>query len=164
MLSTGRCLRVLRHPRAAATTRPGDAPFSGLDPRGAPRVCHPVRGDDICREGRYSSAAMPSFNHRLAICLVVALLGSSCVIVPDQRHYAGGVVMVAPPPPREEVIGEPPVPGYVWLSGYWSWVGDRHEWVPGRWSAPRVGRHWVAHQWVRQGDGWRLKPGHWERG
>ena len=99
----------------------------------------------------------------LTSCLLTGLL-SGCVIVPDQRHYAGGVVMVPPPPPRDEVIGPEPEPGYVWLSGYWSWTGDRHVWVPGHWSAPRPGRHWVAHQWVRQGDGWRMKPGHWERG
>jgi len=107
---------------------------------------------------------MSSLKLRLACYLSLALVLSACVIVPDQRHYADGVVMVAPPPPREEVSGVPPVSGYVWLSGYWAWVGDRHEWVPGHWQAPRPGKHWVAHQWVRQGDGWRMKPGHWERG
>jgi hypothetical protein len=86
------------------------------------------------------------------------------VVVPDQRHYAGGVVMVAPPEPRVEVYGVAPAPDYVWLGGYWNWVGGRHEWVAGRWSPPNPGHHWVAHQWVRQGDGWRMKPGHWERG
>lgn len=96
------------------------------------------------------------------LCLVAAVLGG-CVM-PDQSHMAGGVVMVAPPPPREEVIGLAPVPGYVWLAGYWGWVGDRHEWMPGHWVPPRPGRHWVAPQWVRQGDGWRMRPGHWERG
>ncbi len=95
--------------------------------------------------------------------LVVAASLADCVIVPDQRHYADGVVLVAPPPPREEVAGAPPSEGFVWLPGYWNWVGDRHEWVAGRWAAPRPGRHWVAHRWVRQGDGWRLHPGHWER-
>ena len=96
------------------------------------------------------------------IALAVWLCG--CVVVPDQRHTAGGIVMVAPPPPQVEVVGEPPVPDYVWIGGYWGWVGDRHEWVPGHWVAPRHGRHWVVHQWTRQGDGWRLRPGHWERG
>jgi hypothetical protein len=94
--------------------------------------------------------------------LAAALAG--CVVAPDQRHDPGGVVMVAPPPPREEVIGVPPAPGEVWLQGYWGWVGDRHEWIPGRWAAPRPGMHWVGYKWVRQGDGWRLKEGHWERG
>lgn len=97
------------------------------------------------------------------LCLVVAAIPAGCVIVPDQRHYADGVVLVAPPPPREEVVGVPPTPGFVWLPGYWNWVGNRHEWVEGHWAAPRPGHHWVAHRWVRQGDGWRLRPGHWER-
>lgn len=94
--------------------------------------------------------------------LTAALAG--CVIVPDQRHYAGGIVMVAPPPPRVEVYDVPPTPGFVWIGGYWNWVGDRHEWVAGHWQAPRPGRHWVAHQWVRKGDGWHMQRGHWERG
>jgi hypothetical protein len=96
-----------------------------------------------------------------ALLLGTALMG--CV-VPDQRHYAGGVVLVAPPPPRAEVMGEPPSPGMVWLDGYWDWVGDRYVWTAGHWEGRRPGHHWVAHQWVRQGDGWRMKPGHWERG
>ena len=67
-----------------------------------------------------------------AWCFLMTLAG--CVVVPDQRHYADGVVMVAPPPPRVEVIGKPPSPGYVWMDGYWNWVGGRHEWVPGHWA------------------------------
>jgi hypothetical protein len=94
----------------------------------------------------------------------LGLCASGCAIEPDQRHYADGVVMVAPPPPEVETIGVPPQPGYVWIGGYWNWVGTRHEWVAGHWSAPRPGRHWVAYEWVRQGDGWKLHPGHWERG
>jgi hypothetical protein len=107
---------------------------------------------------------MSSLIRRLASCLSLAVALAGCVIVPDQRHYVGGVVMVAPPAPREEIVGVAPAPGYVWMGGYWGWVGDRHEWVPGHWAPPRAGRHWVGHQWVRQGDGWRMRPGHWERG
>jgi hypothetical protein len=107
---------------------------------------------------------MPSCLTRFIFCWLMAGALAGCAVEPDQRHDPGGVVMVAPPPPREEVIGVPPVPGDVWLRGYWGWVGNRHEWVPGRWAAPRPGMHWVAHQWVRQGDGWRMKEGHWERG
>jgi hypothetical protein len=99
----------------------------------------------------------------LACALMLPVL-AACVVVPDQRHYADGVVMVAPPAPRVEVIGTAPSPGYVWMPGYWNWVGDRHVWVAGRWSPPKSGHHWVADQWVRQGDGWRMKSGHWERG
>jgi hypothetical protein len=102
----------------------------------------------------------------LAAGVVAATIATTLLtgcIVPDQRHYVAGVVLVAPPAPREEIIGAPPQPGYVWLAGYWDWVGTRHEWVAGHWEAPRPGREWVPHQWVRQGDGWTLKPGHWQR-
>jgi hypothetical protein len=60
---------------------------------------------------------------------------SSCAVAPDQRHYADGLVLVAPPAPQVEVIGTPPQAGYLW----------------------------VAYEWVRQGDGWRLRRGHWQR-
>jgi hypothetical protein len=96
--------------------------------------------------------------------LVIALALPACVVVPDQGHYVGGVVMVAPPPVRVEVAGPPPYPGYFWVGGYWNWVGGRHVWVAGRWAPGRHGYHWVDHAWVRAGDGWRMRPGHWERG
>jgi hypothetical protein len=104
------------------------------------------------------------FNTGLAMSFVLSAALVGCVVVPDQRHDAGGVVMVAPPTPSVEVIGVPPSPGYVWFPGYWNWVGGRYEWVAGSWHAPRPGYHWVGHVWVRQGDGWRMRPGHWERG
>jgi hypothetical protein len=99
----------------------------------------------------------------LFACLVLSV-SAGCAIPPDQRHYVDGVVMVPPPPPQVEVIGPAPHAGYVWIGGYWNWTGGRHEWIDGHWVAPRPGHHWVAYEWVRQGDGWRLKPGHWERG
>jgi hypothetical protein len=100
----------------------------------------------------------------LALALIVSTAIPGCVVVPDQRHYADGVVMVAPPTPRDEAIGAAPSADYVWITGYWNWVGGRYDWVSGRWALGRTGYHWVAHQWVRQGDGWRLKTGRWERG
>jgi hypothetical protein len=100
--------------------------------------------------------------HVFTLWLSLTLCG--CVVVPDQGHYPGGIVMVAPPPPREEVIGVAPSTGDVWCAGYWNWVGGRYEWVAGRWAPGRPGYHWVDHQWVRQGDGWRMKAGHWTRG
>ena len=99
----------------------------------------------------------------LSVLLTLGLALSGCAVPPDQGHTVDGIVMVAPPPPRVEVILAPPEAGSVWIGGYWNWVGGRHEWVPGHWSAPRPGHHWVAYEWVRQGDGWRLRPGHWER-
>jgi hypothetical protein len=95
------------------------------------------------------------------VVLAAALLGA-CVVRPGP--YGGAYVSVAPPPVRVEVVGEPPVPGYLWIGGYWGWVGDRHEWIPGRWEAPRPGYRYVPHAWVHEAPGWRLEPGRWERG
>ncbi len=103
------------------------------------------------------------FKTTVACVLFMSAVLPGCVVVPDQRHYAGGVVLLAPPAPRVEIVGAAPTPGYVWVGGYWAWVNGRHEWVAGRWSAPRPGRHWVPHEWVRQGDGWYLRGGRWER-
>ena len=96
----------------------------------------------------------------LALACGAALVG--CVVVPAEP-YRGGVVMVAPPAPQVEVVGVAPVPGYIWIGGYWNWVGNRHGWVGGRWEAPRPGYHWAPHEWRRDGPGWRHFPGRWER-
>jgi hypothetical protein len=117
----------------------------------------PVKLEEIMNQRKSAIAACIS-----GLMLSVALPG--CVVVPDQGHHAGGVVMVAPPAPRVEVIGTAPYSGYVWVGGYWNWVGGRHVWVAGHWAAGRHGYHWVDHSWVRAGDGWRMRPGHWERG
>jgi hypothetical protein len=86
--------------------------------------------------------------------------GSVAVPVPV---VSVGFVAVAPPPPQVEVIGVAPQPGFVWIGGYWNWVGGRHVWVGGHWAAGRPGYHWVPHTWVRAGGGWRLHEGHWAR-
>ena len=62
-----------------------------------------------------------------AIVLLAGTLLGGCVVAPAPGYY-GGVVAVAPPPPQVEVIGVAPTPGYVWIGGYWNWVGGRHVW------------------------------------
>jgi hypothetical protein len=89
---------------------------------------------------------------------------SGCVVTPVQPRFVGEVVTVAPPAAQVEVFGAPPVPGYVWIGGYWNWVGGRHVWVSGRWEAPRPGYYWEPHVWVHTGAGWHLREGHWARG
>ena len=99
--------------------------------------------------------------------LLVSAVLSGCVVAPanpyGEAYGSGAVVAVAPPEAQVEVVGVPPVAGYVWLGGYWNWVGGRHVWVGGHWSAPRPGYHWVPHTWVREGGGWRMHEGHWTR-
>jgi len=98
-----------------------------------------------------------------AAALALSLVIGSAVMHPAEAAW-GGVVVIAPPAPVVETIGVAPAPGYVWLGGYWDWVGGRHVWVPGHWAAPRPGYHWEAHRWVHGPDGYRLHPGHWVRG
>lgn len=102
--------------------------------------------------------------------LLTALAGATilvggCAVVPvDDPYYDAPVVRVAPPPPQYEYVGTPPVIGYIWIGGYWNWIGTRHVWVPGRWEAPRPGYHWAPHRWERHDDHWRPYGGRWERG
>lgn len=98
----------------------------------------------------------------IATALLLGFIASGCIVAPVQPYYPGEAVAVAPPPPREEVIGVAPAAGYIWIGGYWGWVGGRHEWVGGHWEAPRAGYRWVPHQWVHEERGWRQHPGHWE--
>lgn len=95
----------------------------------------------------------------LALC--AALLG--CVVEPARGHYVAGVVVAEPPAPIVEEYGVAPKPGYVWLGGYWNWVGGRHVWVGGRWDRPHPGYRWEPNRWERVPGGWRLHEGRWTR-
>jgi hypothetical protein len=99
----------------------------------------------------------------LAASALIAVTLGGCVVAPMPGPYYGGRVMVAPPAAQVEYYGTAPAPGYIWLGGYWNWVGGRHEWVGGHWAAPRPGYRWEPHRWEREGNGWRMRPGHWER-
>jgi hypothetical protein len=101
---------------------------------------------------------------RIALALALTSLLGACVVIPAPRHYGGGgeVVTVAPPAPQGEVVGVAPGPGFIWIGGFWNWIGGRHVWVGGHWESHRPGHRWVPHQWHRDGPGWRLAPGHWE--
>ncbi len=105
-----------------------------------------------------------------------AALLAGCVIAPPrpypvaygypQQTYGDpyeGVVGVAPPPQQREVVGVAPAYGYIWIGGFWNWVGGRHVWAGGRWEAPRPGYRWAPHRWEPVANGWRQRPGHWER-
>lgn len=88
---------------------------------------------------------------------------TACTVTPLQPRFVGEVVVAAPPPAQVEVMGVAPVPGAVWISGYWNWVGGRHVWTAGRWEAARPGYYWEPHVWVHTGNGWHLRDGRWVR-
>ena len=99
----------------------------------------------------------------LAVAAILVSLLSGCVVVPADPYYVGAPVAVAPPPPRVEVIGVPPVAGYIWINGYWDWDNGQHVWRPGQWEAPRRGHRWVPHRWEQDGSHWRSYRGYWEK-
>ncbi len=110
----------------------------------------------------------------VALAAAAGLLATGCVVVParggyyggapaDGGYYSGGPVAVAPPPLQTDVITVAPGPAYIWIGGFWNWVGGRHVWVGGHWAPHRPGHHWVPHQWQREGGGWRAAPGRWQR-
>ena len=72
------------------------------------------------------------------------------------------IVEDAPPPPVHEVIVASPGHGYVWVDGYWGWIGGRREWVRGHWERPPH-RHavWVSPRWEHRGHGYVYIGGYW---
>ena len=86
-----------------------------------------------------------TFPSRLwSLMLAGSLALGGCAVVPvdeygyyedDYGYYERDTVIVTPPP-RVEYRGLPPVSSYIWIDGYWNWVGHRHDWVPGYWAPP----------------------------
>jgi hypothetical protein len=77
----------------------------------------------------------------------------------DGLQYDG---VYAPAPPQVPGYGyvRPPMPGpdYVWIDGYWNFLGGRYVWVSGYWTLPPyIGGYWVRPRWA----GGRFFAGHW---
>ncbi len=65
-----------------------------------------------------------------------------------------------PPPPRSETV-PPARTGFVWAPGYWSWDGNQHVWVEGRWLETRVNAKWEPEHWEQVDGRWHFVPGQW---
>jgi hypothetical protein len=107
---------------------------------------------------------------RLALAAAVVSL-AGCIVAPLPPHR---VIGVAPPDDPVEVVPPPPVVGYIWIGGFWNWIGGRHVWTRGHWAPPRPGYRWERHRWEPisgdrgdRGDrgerGYRERGGRWER-
>lgn len=123
----------------------------------------------------------PAFNFKYLGCLLMSLGLSACVVAPQPvaRSYPRYpsypsypaypaypapqpvVVIPPPPPPRVEYPGVAPVYGSIWIGGFWTWAGNRHQWTPGHWEAPRPGYRWEPHRWDRDGERWHENHGRW---
>ena len=86
-----------------------------------------------------------TFSSRLwSLMFAGSLALGGCAVVPvdeygyyddDYGYYERDTVIVTPPP-RVEYRGLPPAASYIWIDGYWNWVGHRHDWVSGYWAPP----------------------------
>ena len=99
--------------------------------------------------------------------LTGAVLATGCysrrVYVQERGPVVREVVVTeAPPAPRVEVIGVPPSPQHVWISGHWAWEGRHYSWVNGYWELrPRQYASYVPGHWERSGRNWVYVEGHW---
>jgi len=97
---------------------------------------------------------------KLSKTLVALFIGAGMTL----STAVGAEVFVRVGPPRAVVEHRGPRPGrdYVWVNGYHSWDGNRHNWVAGRWDRPpHRGARWEAHRWVRRNGGWVFVEGRW---
>jgi hypothetical protein len=78
---------------------------------------------------------------------------------------AGLVVPNQPPANIEEIppAERPKGAHYVWVPGYWSWDGDRNNyiWVSACWRATPPNMSWVPGYWAQVSDGWEWVAGFW---
>ena len=99
---------------------------------------------------------------------VVAAVISTATFAPvaqAQQHTRTEVIVVkkAPPALRREAVPAARR-GYEWVPGYWNWTGRRYTWVGGHHEKVRVGYVYARPEWRRNGGGWVLERGGWQRG
>jgi hypothetical protein len=82
---------------------------------------------------------------------VLAALLADCIVYPT----------IGPPALRAEAAIGRPGPGYVWISGYWTWSGGGYRWHSGYWARARRGRAWVDGRWEQRGQRWAWHKGYW---
>ncbi len=99
-----------------------------------------------------------------AVGLAGLLMASApaCAPVYVEGQYEAVYAEVSPPPPPNEVIPQPPGPGYAWVPGHWYWTGDQYVWSHGYWTRPPVTGHvWVPAGWILWEGRYRYVPGRW---
>lgn len=91
----------------------------------------------------------------------LALSMSGCVPRRSGVAYVSRVD-ARPPAPYLEVVTAAPGPNYVWVNGYWTWIGNRYVWMRGHWAPrPGPGYVWVNNGWTHVNGRYRFVPGRW---
>ena len=96
--------------------------------------------------------------------LAVVLFGALALGACGHGAYYAAVRVGPPAPAVYRPVGVAPGPGFVWIDGYYDWVGNGWVWRPGRWARPpHPGYVWRKPRYERRRNGYRVHPGHWAR-
>ena len=89
--------------------------------------CYNCPAEQFTRSGRLNPWRLAKPVKKTVLAFLLALFLAPAV----SFAQVGVVVRVGPPAPIVEHYGPPPHPGYVWISGYHRWDGQRYVWVHG---------------------------------
>jgi hypothetical protein len=81
------------------------------------------------------------------------------------QYQSGFVAPIQPPDNIDEIppVDRPSGDQYAWVPGYWSWDGDRNNyiWVSACWRAVPPNMAWVPGYWSPVANGWEWVAGFW---
>jgi hypothetical protein len=108
-----------------------------------------------------SAPSRPSIS-TIDIAKLQPLLAQSDDLAPPPSPDAS--VTNPPPAPLAEGV-PPPLPGYAWDPGHWTWDGTQYEWQPGSYIIqPTYGATFTPGYWRHYSGGWAWVDGSWNWG
>jgi len=101
-------------------------------------------------------------NSRIRTLLAGAACAAACTaalaVVPASTTAPANSVAVADNP----MMGPPPSPEYVWMSGHWNSDAGQWKWTAGHWELPPSrSAVWVSGHWVPANGSWAWTNGAW---
>jgi hypothetical protein len=72
-------------------------------------------------------------------------------------------VPFAPPPLKDEVKTPCPALGYIWVAGYWDFIGGHNVWRDGRWVQGKIGYEYIRARYEWDGKAWQFHVPHWHK-
>lgn len=94
----------------------------------------------------------------------MTLLGALALCGCPHATYFAAVRVGPPAPVVYGPVGVAPAPGWIWLDGYYDWVGNGWVWRPGRWARPpHAGWVWRKPYYEPYHNGYRVHQGYWSR-
>lgn len=100
-----------------------------------------------------------------SIVLCFALSAVGCAAVTTQTSSTTPTLVMTvpnpPPDPKEEEKPASPGPGYIWVAGYWDYIGGHHVWREGRWMQSKPNYEYVRARYAYDGHSWQFYVPHW---